>query len=138
MVKHLADYGGTIGGPVWIPKLYNGKNKTFFFFNLERYRDREALYAASPPCPTRNILAGDLSNNLAVTGNRNLGTDFAGRAIIQNAIYDPATATIDSSGRRVLSVFPNNIIPQSRFDPVSVKIMAVFPQAEYRQQPVRQ
>ena len=35
VVKHLADYGGTIGGPLWIPKVYNGKNKTFFFFNLE-------------------------------------------------------------------------------------------------------
>ncbi len=127
VVKHLADYGGTIGGPVYIPKVYNGKNKTFFFFNLERYRDREALYNGITTVPNAQYLAGDLSNNLAVTGNRNLGTDFAGRAIIQNAIYDPATATIDSSGRRVLQPFPNNIIPQSRFDPVSVKIMSYFP-----------
>ena len=62
-----------------------------------------------------------------MTGNRNLGTDFAGRAIIQNAIYDPSTATTDSSGRRVLNVFPNNVIPQNRIDPVAVKIMALFP-----------
>ena len=127
VVKHLADYGGTIGGPVRIPKLYNGKNKTFFFFNLERYRDREALYAGITTVPNAEFLAGNLSNNLLVTGNRNLGTDFAGRAIIQNAIYDPSTATTDSSGRRVLNVFPGNIIPQNRFDPVSVKIMALFP-----------
>ena len=102
VVKHLADYGGTFGGPVWIPKLYNGKNKTFFFFNLERYRDREALYAGITTVPNSAFLAGNLANNLLVTGNRNLGTDFAGRAIIQNAIYDPSTTTIDSSGRRVL------------------------------------
>ena len=127
VVKHLADYGGTIGGPVLIPKLYNGKNKTFFFFNLERYRDREALYAGITTVPNSAYLAGNLSNNLLVTGNRNLGNDFAGRPIIQNSIYDPATATVDSSGRRVLEVFPNNIIPVSRFDPVSVKIMALFP-----------
>ena len=82
---------------------------------------------ASRPCPTRAFLTGNLANNLLVTGNRNLGTDFAGRAIIQNAIYDPATATTDSSGRRVLNVFPNNVIPQNRFDPVAVKIMALFP-----------
>jgi hypothetical protein len=127
VVKHLADYGGTIGGPVLIPKLYNGRNKTFFFFNLERYRDREALYAGITTVPNSAFLAGNLANNLLVTGNRNLGTDFAGRAIIQNAIYDPSTATTDSSGRRVLNVFPNNVIPQARFDPVAVKIMALFP-----------
>ena len=127
VVKHLADYGGTIGGPVYIPKVYNGKNKTFFFFNLERYRDREALYNGITTVPNSQYLSGDLSNNLLVTANRNLGTDFAGRPIIQNAIYDPNTATIDSSGRRVLQVFPNNIIPQNRFDPVSVKIMSYFP-----------
>jgi hypothetical protein len=127
VVKHLADYGGTIGGPVWIPKLYNGKNKTFFFFNLERYRDREALYAGITTVPNTAYLNGDLSNNLLVTGNRNLGTDFTGRAIIQNAIYDPSTAVIDASGRRILQVFPNNMIPKNLFDPVSVKIMALLP-----------
>ncbi len=127
VVKHLADYGGTIGGPLWIPKVYNGKNKTFFFFNLERYRDREALYAGITTVPNSAYLSGNLANNLLVTGNRNLGTDFAGRAIIQNSIYDPSTATTDSSGRRVLNVFPNNAIPQNRFDPVAVKIMALFP-----------
>ncbi len=127
VVKHLADYGGTIGGPVRIPKLYNGKNKTFFFFNLERYRDREALYNGITTVPNAEYLAGNLSNNLLVTSNRNLGTDFAGRPIIQNAIYDPASAVTDSSGRRVLQVFPNNIIPGSRIDPVAANIMAQFP-----------
>ncbi|MCX6633315.1 MAG: TonB-dependent receptor [Candidatus Solibacter sp.] len=127
VVKHLADYGGTIGGPLWIPKVYNGKNKTFFFLNFERYRDREALYAGITTVPNTAFLAGNLANNLLVTGNRNLGTDFAGRAIIQNAIYDPSTATTDSSGRRVLNVFPNNAVPQNRFDPVSVKIMNLLP-----------
>jgi hypothetical protein len=127
VVKHLANYGGTIGGPVWIPKVYNGKNKTFFFFDVERYRDREALYNGITTVPNAAYLAGNLSNNLLVTGNRNLGTDFAGRPIIQNTIYDPASAVIDSSGRRVLQAFPNNIIPASRIDPVAAKIMAMFP-----------
>ena len=112
---------------MWIPKLYNGKNKTFFFFNLEKYRDREALYNGITTVPNAEYLTGNLSNNLAVTGNRNIGTDFAGRAIIQNAIYDPATAVIDSSGRRVLQPFPNNVIPPNRIDPVAMKILAQFP-----------
>jgi hypothetical protein len=127
VVKHLSDYGFSIGGPVLIPKVYNGRNKTFFFFNLERYRDRENLYAGTTTVPNSAYDAGNLSNNLAVTANRNLGTDFAGRPIIQNAIYDPSTAIVDSAGRRVLNVFPGNIIPQSRFDPVAVKIIATLP-----------
>src|SRR5215471_20633151 len=114
VVKHLADYGGTFGGPVWIPKLYNGKNKTFFFFNLERYRDREALYAGITTVPNSAYLSGNLANNLLVTNNRNLGTDFAGRPIIQNAIYDPATERLNAAGQRILDVFPNNVIPTSR------------------------
>lgn len=127
VVKHLADYGGSIGGPVWIPKLYNGKNKTFFFFNMEKYRDRESLYAGTSTVPNSAYLRGDLSNNLLVTGNRNLGNDFAGRPIIQNAIYDPATQVIDATGRRVLEVFPNNVIPSSRIDPTVRQILAFLP-----------
>jgi hypothetical protein len=126
VVKHLANYGGTIGGPVWIPKVYNGRNKTFFFFNVEKYRDREALYNGITTVPNNEYLSGNLSNNLLVTANRNLGTDFAGRPIIQNTIYDPATAVTDSSGRRVLQPFANNIIPSSRIDPVAAKILATF------------
>ncbi|MCX6613634.1 MAG: TonB-dependent receptor [Acidobacteria bacterium] len=127
VVKHLADYGGSIGGPVYIPKIYNGKNKTFFFFNMEKYRDRESLYAGTSTVPNSAYLRGDLSNNLAVTANRNLGNDFAGRSIIQNAIYDPSTQTLDGSGRRVLNVFPGNIIPSSRIDPTVQKILAYLP-----------
>ena len=127
VVKHLADYGASLGGPVLIPKIYNGRNKTFFFFNMEKYRDRESLYAGTSTVPNSAYLAGNLSNNLAVTANRNLGTDFAGRSIIQNAIYDPSTQTIDSTGRRVLNIFPGNIIPTSRIDPTSAKILAFLP-----------
>src|SRR5882724_3310078 len=91
VVKHLADYGGTFGGPVWIPKVYNGKNKTFFFFNLEKYRDRENLYNGITTVPNSALRGGDFSSILG----RNLGTDFAGRPILQNAIYDPKTEIIN-------------------------------------------
>lgn len=122
IVKHLADGGFSVGGPVIVPK-YNGKNRTFFFFNWEHYRDREALYNGITTVPNSDFRNGDLS---AILG-RNLGTDFAGRPILQNQIYDPATETFDSSGRRILQPFQNNIIPISRFDPVSVKIMQQMP-----------
>ncbi|HEX2640322.1 MAG TPA: carboxypeptidase-like regulatory domain-containing protein, partial [Pyrinomonadaceae bacterium] len=122
IVKHLADGGFSVGGPVVLPK-YNGKNRTFFFFNWEHYRDREALYNGITTVPNTDFRNGDLS---AILG-RNLGTDFAGRPILQNEIYDPATETFDSSGRRILQPFQNNVIPVSRFDPVSVKIMQQMP-----------
>jgi hypothetical protein len=39
----LDQYGGSVGGPIWIPKLYNGRNKSFFFFNYEGYREGTPL-----------------------------------------------------------------------------------------------
>ena len=125
-VKHYADYGASLGGPVRIPRLYDGRNKTFFFFNLERYRDRRAAYNGVSTVPNSAMLAGDLSRMLTVA-NANLGKDVAGRTLIQNSIYDPATETFDSSGRRILNPFPGNIIPQNRFDPTAKKIMALLP-----------
>ena len=123
IVKHLNNGGFSLGGPVTIPKVYNGKNKTFFFFNWEKYRDRENLYNGITTVPNSALAGGDFSSILG----RSLGTDFAGRAMLQNAIYDPLNATLDSAGRRVLQVFPGNIIPKSRFDPASVKILSLFP-----------
>ena len=113
-----------LAAPVYIPKVYNGKNKTFFFFNLERYRDREALYNGITTMPNSQYLSGRPRQQSA--GHRQPEPRHrlcgAGRSI-QNAIYDPNTATIDSSGRRVLQV-TNNIIRKNRFDPVSVKVMS--------------
>lgn len=125
IVRHLSDGGGSIGGPVWIPKVYNGRNKTFFFFNLEKYRDRENLYNGITTVPNSALRSGDFSSIL----RGNIGTDFAGRPIFQNAIYDPATATINSSGQRVLQMFPGNIIPPSRIDPTAAKILGLIPRS---------
>lgn len=129
VVKHTDDYGGTFGGPVWIPKVYNGKNKTFFFFNLEKYRDRELLFAGITTVPNASFRAGDFSNNLLVTTppDRVLGTSFAGQTLIQNTIYDPATASLNSAGQRILTPFPNNMIPTNRFNPVSVALLGTLP-----------
>ena len=138
VVKHLDDYGFSVGGPLsifpgsntkWVPRFYNGKNKTFFFFNLEKYRDREFLYDGIDTVPNQSYLNGDLSNNLLVTSppNRNLGTSFAGQTLIQNTIYDPNTAVINSAGQRVLTPFPGNIIPLNRINPVSAQLLKYFP-----------
>src|ERR1035437_2507158 len=118
------DGGVTFGGPVYIPKVYNGKNRTFFFFNYEKYRDRSQTNLGLGTVPTDAFRAGDFSG---IQTFRNLGNDFAGRAILENTIYDPATTVTDSSGRYVLQPFAGNVIPQSRFDPVAVKMLTYFP-----------
>jgi len=118
------DMGASIGGPVWIPKVYNGKNRTFFFFNFERYRDKQNAYLGLGTVPTAAFRGGDFSGILT---NRSLGTDFTGRNIAENVIYDPQSRTTDSSGRFIVNPFGGNKIPTTRFDPVALKMLGVFP-----------
>ena len=111
------DFGGSIGGPVFVPKLYNGKDRTFFFFNYEMFRDRQIKVNGFGTVPTDSFRNGDFSSIL--TG-RVLGVDPLGRNIMENAIYDPATSR-EVNGQVVRDPFVNNVIPASRFDPVSAK-----------------
>lgn len=118
------DYGGSVGGPVRIPKLYDGRNRTFFFFNIERYADRQVQAGGYGTVPTEAYRNGDFS--VALTG-RNLGTDGLGRPILENTIYDPATAYTGPDGRIYRDPFPNNKVPQTRMDPVALKIQTLIP-----------
>ena len=117
------DFGGSFGGPVWIPKIYNGHDKTFFFFNYEMYRDRVNTNNGFRTVPTAAERGGDLSSLL--TGTQ-IGTDPLGRPIMNGAIYDPAT-TRTVNGQVVRDPFPNNQIPVGRYDPVAAKILALIP-----------
>jgi Carboxypeptidase regulatory-like domain/TonB dependent receptor len=117
------DFGGNIGGPVVIPHVYNGHDKTFFFFNMEMYRETRNNSGTYITVPTAAMRAGDFSKLL--TG-KNLATDTQGNPILENTLYDPATEqTVNSAVVR--TPFPGNIIPASRFDPVSAKIQAFLP-----------
>ncbi len=123
--KH--DYGFTIGGPARLPKLYDGRNKTFFFFNLERYRNVTRSSGSLATLPTAAYRQGDFS--AALTG-RQLGVDVLGRPIMENAIYDPLTTravTVNGQQFIVRDPFPNNVIPRERLDPVALKIQALIP-----------
>jgi hypothetical protein len=117
------DYGGTIGGPVIIPKLYDGRNKTFFFFNWEEYRNTVNSAGNFITLPTSQMRSGDFGQIL--TGKQ-LGTDPLGRPIFENAIYDPASAR-SVNGQIVTDAFPGNVIPPNRIDPVAAKIQALIP-----------
>ena len=50
------DFGGAVGGPVWIPKIYRGRNKTFFFFSYEAFRNRAGATGFSQSVPTPEML----------------------------------------------------------------------------------
>jgi len=123
--KH--DYGFSVGGPVRLPWLYDGRNKTFFFFNLEKYRNVTRSSGSLATVPTEAYRRGDFS--AALTG-RQLGTDALGRPIMENAIYDPRTTrtvTVNGTQYVVRDPFPNNVIPASLLDPVALKIQALIP-----------
>ncbi|HXP85095.1 MAG TPA: TonB-dependent receptor [Bryobacteraceae bacterium] len=117
------DYGFTIGGPVWIPKLYNGHDKTFFFFNWEQYRETLYVSTLQETVPTAAYRQGNFAT--AMLGV--IGTDPTGQSIRAGEIYDPNT-TRTVNGQSIRDPFPGNTIPQARFDPLSVKIQSLIPQ----------
>jgi hypothetical protein len=120
------DFGGSFGGPVWIPKVYNGRDKTFFFLNMEEFINEASSSGLLGNMPTVAERNGDFSALLSATGNKVIGTDALGRPIYNQAIYDPAT-TRTVNGEVVRDMFPNNVIPFSRLDPVALKIAALMP-----------
>ena len=133
------DYGFSVGGPVRLPWLYDGRNKTFFFFSLEKYRNVTRSSGSLATLPTDAYRQGDFSAALG----RQLGIDLLGRPIIENAIYDPLTqrnvaaGVLDEKTGRIASgtgtvrdPFPNNIIPMGRLDPVALKIQALIPKTD--------
>ncbi len=116
------NYGFNLGGPIYIPRLYDGRDRTFFYFNFEQNRT-QSLMNTYQTVPTLAFRDGDFS--AALTG-RQLGLDPLGRPIMENTIYDPATER-SVGGKRVWDPFPNNKIPSSRFDSVAAKIQALIP-----------
>jgi len=88
-------YGGTFGGPVRIPKVYNGKDKTFFFLSYEGTRNRDPRFTIrSVPTPLER--QGDFSQSFTthLTGGNNSAVTTAGRRVIdQIMIYNPYVGT---------------------------------------------
>src|SRR5689334_12951113 len=89
------DYGGSLGGPVRIPKNYNGTNRTFFFWNFEQYRERQTVATTTVTVPYAPYRLGDFSQVIPASGNQfiKLGasnyTDPLGRTIFAGTIFDP-------------------------------------------------
>ncbi len=114
------DFGGSVGGPIWLPKKvfgplsYDGRNKTFFFTSLEYFRNRVGAAPAIFNVPTPEMYRGDFSRLV----------DGTGRPVI---IYDPATTRRDpATGAFVRDPFPGNIIPQNRFSTLAKQYLAIM------------
>jgi hypothetical protein len=120
--NHQNDYGFLIGGPVRIPKLYNGRDRTFFVFNYERYVQNNGT-PTTETVPTVRERTGDFGEILTT---QLIGTDPLGRPIYNGAIYDPNTART-VNGQVITDPFPGNVIPMGELDQVALKAQAYIP-----------
>ncbi len=113
------DFGFTLGGPVVVPKIYNGRNKTFFFASYEGFRNRSGNTPRFSTVPLPEMYDGDFSNFVRT------GAD--GRPFLMQ-IYDPATTMLSADGRTYTrQPFPGNMIPKSRFSPLASRYIALRP-----------
>jgi hypothetical protein len=105
-------FGLTFGGPVILPKIYDGKNKTFFFFSYERFMYRKGDVVRSR-VPTANELAGNFSDS-----------------VLGRTIFDPNTTKPGPNGTVLREQFANNSIPADRIDRLTqgyLKLMLATP-----------
>lgn len=102
-VDQQNNYGFTLSGPVLIPKIYNGKNRTFFYLSQDWFKQNQAQNSIGT-VPTAAMKNGDFSQFVNASG-----------AVI--SIYDPLTG----------APFPGNIIPQSRFSPLAKTLLPLIP-----------
>lgn len=110
-------FGGSIGGPVLLPG-YNGKNRTFFFFNYEGFRYRtEATSLARVATPLER--QGDFSQTLI--------RDPVSRLFVPVRLFDPYTTRANPSGSGFIRDPLPTALPSSRLDPVAVKALTFIP-----------
>lgn len=120
---HKNDYGGTFGGPVWIPKVYDGKDKTFFFFAWEQYRENKGVPTTST-LPTMAERQGDFSALLG--GPTGAINPCDGSQVLQGQIFDPTTTRI-VGGVPCRTAFPGNKIPTTAFSAVDQAVLKYLP-----------
>jgi hypothetical protein len=111
-------WGGSAGGPVYIPHLYNGQNKTFFMFGYEGIHDnRPRNDVTNGTVPSAAMKRGDFSELLA------LGSQYQ--------IYNPFTRRSIAGGRIQADPFIGNIIPPNLINPVAAKVLSYYPDPRF-------
>lgn len=127
---HQNDFGGSLGGPVRIPKLYDGRHKTFFFFSWEQYRNNPGTTTLTTLPTTTEIQNGNFSALLgpALTTNGLPGgppvlNPCDNTPVLVGQIFNPLTTSCPTGfvGGRV--AFPGNIVPPGMFNSVAKKIL---------------
>lgn len=114
------NFGVATGGPVLLPKVYSGRDRTFFFFNYEAWRQTSRSNATGV-FPSAAQLGGNLADNSAGTGITPAGTCGNGRWCYN--VLDPLTKTDAKNGLP----FPGNVIPASRLDSITQKVIPFTP-----------
>jgi hypothetical protein len=108
-------FGAAFGGPVSIPKLYNGKNRTFLFVSWEDLRQLGGI-------PFTTTVPTDLQRQ----GNFSQTFNAQGSPVI---LYDPATTAVNpKTGAATRTPFSGNIVPASEINPIAAKVMTLFPE----------
>lgn len=123
------DYGFTVGGPVKIPKVYNGRNKTFFFWSWEQFRQNTGGTIIST-MPTTAFRNGNFSSILGPPITDSNGNPVinpcTNQPILQNQIFNPAT-TQTVGGQECRDPFPNNMIPKTDMSSIAQKVLSYVP-----------
>src|SRR5205085_2845310 len=122
-------FGYVLGGPIYIPKVYDGRNKTFFLANYEGQRTIRGITGQVPTfLPTQAMLAGDFSNATILNGP-NVGQPLP-------AFGTTLCDTERSAGRLCMPIdpltgspFPGNIIPSARFSRLAKLTKGLYPVA---------
>ena len=108
-------FGGNANGPIVLPKLYDGRNKSFWMYGYESIKDTFPRATVTDTVPTEAERRGDFSQLLTVGS--------------QYQIYDPATITAAANGRFSRQPIPGNIIPSSRISPLAQNVQKYWPAA---------
>jgi hypothetical protein len=139
-VAHFNQYGGTFGGPVFIPKLYNGKDKLFFFFAYEGLKDSTPA-STTLTVPTQAERNGDFSQTLTGACNNGKGGPYtvnpsSGLAycndtptvINPNQLFNPFTAALNSKNQIVRQPIVNNQLKGlSAINPITAAYLNLMP-----------
>jgi hypothetical protein len=123
--KRVIDqYGGEFDGPVRIPHLYNGRDRTFFMFSLEQYRESTPQPALGS-VPTPEQRTGDFSKTYTAAGK--LFTIYDDLTLFTNPAFDPSRSLSLTNPRYLRQPFPGNLIPASRMEPVALRVLGDIP-----------
>ena len=107
-------WGVTASGPIFVPKVYNGKDRLFWYFGYEGIR-HYLPQAYTLTVPTGAERTGNFSETLKYAN----GSGYQ--------LYDPSTGVVQGT-RRVRQPFPNNIIPASRINQIALNYLQYYPQ----------